>query len=94
MYTDDFLDFKITFGDITTVNPILLLNVREGAKEGIVEIPVLIKARRHKKKRINKKWIKKYGENPILTFKKVLAKTFTTTPDDYFEEIAIRTKML
>lgn len=77
-------DFEITFGDITTVNPLLLLNVPESNEEGIVAIPCLVNARRHKNKRINKKWIKKYGENPMIIYKKVLAKTFTVTPEDYW----------
>lgn len=59
-----------------------LFNNQEEMKN--IQIPFFINARRHKKKRINKKLIKRYGKNPILTFKKVKAKQITVTADDCY----------
>lgn len=48
-----------------------------------VEVPTLIQARTHKKKRINKKWRKRYGMKVV--FEKKRAKVADITIDDVVE---------
>ena len=47
------------------------------------EMPTQVQARYHKKKRINKKWIKRYGYKTV--FKKVLLTDVTFYPNGTFE---------
>lgn len=48
-----------------------------------VEVPKLVQARTHKKKRINKKWRKRYGMK--IVYEKKMAKVADITIDDVIE---------
>lgn len=48
-----------------------------------VEVPKLVQARTHKKKRINKKWFKRYGTKVI--YKKKMAKVADITLENVIE---------
>lgn len=55
------------------------------AMEGYIDIFCARQKRRHKKKRINKKWAKRYGYEQYT--KRVFAKKITITLDDYFNSV-------
>lgn len=48
-----------------------------------VEVPTLVQARTHKKKRINKKWAKRYGMK--IVYEKKMAKVADITLDNVIE---------
>ena len=48
-----------------------------------VDIPKLVQARTHKKKRINKKWLRRYGQK--LTYVRTKAKVADITVDNVVE---------
>ena len=48
-----------------------------------VEVPKIVQARTHKKKRINKKWKKRYGMKVV--YEKKMAKTADITIDDVLD---------
>lgn len=47
------------------------------------EVPKMVQARTHKKKRINKKWLKRYGMKVI--YEKKMAKVVDVTVDNVLE---------
>lgn len=44
-----------------------------------------VQARKHKKKRINKKWLKRYGYKEVTGRKKMKVKNFKADPDKYID---------
>ena len=48
-----------------------------------VEIPKLVQARTHKKRRVNKKWLKRYGTKVV--YKKKMAKVADITLENVIE---------
>lgn len=50
-----------------------------------IQVSKLVPCRRHKKKRINKKWIKKYGQNYIAIYKTVKGWKLRSYTDGTFE---------
>lgn len=61
----------------------MLKDVNRYAKVQEVEIPKLVQARTHKKRRINKKWKKRYGMKVV--YKKQKAKVADITVQDVIE---------
>jgi hypothetical protein len=73
-------------GNIMTLQEIaelMLKDVDRYATVREVEVPKLVQARTHKKKRINKKWAKRYGMK--LIYEKKMAKVADITIDDVLE---------
>ena len=62
---------------------LMLKDVDRYATVREVEVPKLVQARTHKKKRINKKWAKRYGMK--LVYEKKMAKVADITIDDVLE---------
>lgn len=62
---------------------LMLKDVDRYATVREVEVPKLVQARTHKKKRINKKWAKRYGMK--LIYEKKMAKVADITIDDVLE---------
>lgn len=58
----------------------MLQDINRYAVEKEVEVPKLVQARTHKKKRINKKWKKRYGMK--IVYEKKMAKVADITIDD------------
>lgn len=50
-----------------------------------MKVPYRLPCRRHKKKRINKKWTKKYGQNYVITYKIVKGWKLNNHTDGTFE---------
>lgn len=61
----------------------MLKDINRYAKVQEVEIPQLVQARTHKKRRINKKWKKRYGMQVI--YKKQKARVADITVQDVIE---------
>lgn len=61
----------------------MLKEVEKFAVAKVVEVPVYVQARTHKKRRINKKWLKRYGTKVI--YKKKMAKVADITVDNVIE---------
>lgn len=59
---DTNIEFNATLKDCY-INEALLQNIKPHYTV-IAEVPIMIQARWHKKKRINKKWLKRYGLKP------------------------------
>ena len=55
-----------------TIKELIPLLIEDGRyfTEGEAQIPKLVQARTHKKRRINKKWKKRYGEKVVYETKK------------------------
>ena len=55
-----------------TMQKLIPLLIEDGRyfTEGETQVPKLVQARTHKKKRINKKWLKRYGMKVIYETKK------------------------
>ena len=61
----------------------MLQDINRYAVEKEVEVPKLVQARTHKKKRINKKWKKRYGMKVV--YEKKMAKVADITINDVLE---------
>ena len=61
----------------------MLKDINRYAKTQEVSIPVLVQARTHKKRRINKKWKKRYGTKVV--YKKQKARVADITVNDVIE---------
>lgn len=61
----------------------MLKDIERYAKVREVEVPKLVQARTHKKRRINKKWKKRYGMKVV--YKKQMAKVADITVNDVIE---------
>lgn len=61
----------------------MLQNIDKYAVVKEVEVPKLVQARTHKKKRINKKWKKRYGMKVV--YEKKMARVADITIDDVVE---------
>ena len=61
----------------------MLNDIERYAKVREVEVPKLVQARTHKKRRINKKWKKRYGMKVV--YKKQMAKVADITVNDVIE---------
>ena len=72
--------------DLTYVNYDLfdkLCRPQEPSKFKIVaEVPIMIQARWHKKRRINKKWLKRYGMKPDIVKVEMDAESLEYTPGE------------
>lgn len=61
----------------------MLQDIEKYATRKEVEVPKLVQARTHKKKRINKKWLKRYGTKVI--YEKKMARVADITINDVIE---------
>ena len=61
----------------------MLKDIERYAKIKEVDVPKLVQARTHKKRRINKKWKKRYGMKVV--YKKQMAKVADITVQDVIE---------
>ena len=76
--------------EIMTMQELIPLLIEDGSyfTEGETQVPKLIQARTHRQRRINKKWLKRYGQKVIYETKK--AKVLDVTIETIVEFCAAR----
>lgn len=55
-----------TTGETVDINKILGLDVAQTPDSYAIQYVKIVQARKHKKKRINKKWLKRYGYKTVI----------------------------
>ena len=81
-----YLQFKMIGGDFMTLQEIaemMLEEVDRYAVHKVVDVPKMVQARTHKKKRVNKKWAKRYGMK--IVYEKKMARVADITLENVLD---------